>query len=51
LNSLLVDKTDFKRQRAEYLEKSIPELLELLSSYDLQTRFLAEMSLRDATST
>jgi hypothetical protein len=32
-------------------ETPIPELIELLSSVDLQTRFLAEMCLRDATST
>ena len=32
-------------------EKSIDELVELLASEDLQTRFLAEMCLRDATST
>jgi hypothetical protein len=32
-------------------EASIPELIELLSSTELRTRFLAEMCLRDATST
>jgi hypothetical protein len=31
--------------------KSIVELVELLASEDLSTRFLAEMCLRDATST
>jgi len=30
---------------------SIPQLIELLSSPDLRTRFLAEMCLRDATNT
>jgi hypothetical protein len=30
---------------------SIPELIELLASDRLRTRFLAEMCLRDATST
>lgn len=30
---------------------SIPELIELLASDELRTRFLAEMCLRDATST
>jgi hypothetical protein len=32
-------------------EHTIPELIELLTSEDLRTRFLAEMCLRDATST
>ena len=32
-------------------EKTIEELIEKLSSDDLQTRFFAEMCLRDATST
>lgn len=31
--------------------KSIEELIKLLGSEDLQTRFFAEMCLRDATST
>lgn len=31
--------------------KPVEELLELLASDDLRTRFLAEMSLRDATGT
>jgi hypothetical protein len=30
---------------------NIPELIELLASADLRTRFLAEMCLRDATQT
>lgn len=44
--------------RQEYIEKrrrmagkSIEELIETLASDDLQTRFFAEMCLRDATST
>ena len=32
-------------------ELSIPELIDRLASDDLETRFLAEMSLRDATNT
>lgn len=32
-------------------EKSIDELIDALASDDLETRFLAEMCLRDATST
>ncbi|CAN5141037.1 hypothetical protein BH18ACI2_BH18ACI2_28470 [soil metagenome] len=31
--------------------RSLPELIELLESDDLRTRFLAEMCLRDATGT
>jgi hypothetical protein len=31
--------------------KSVPELIELLASEDLRTRFLAEMCLRDAAGT
>jgi hypothetical protein len=41
----------FAAARAELAMHSIPELIELLASSDLQTRFLAEMCLRDATST
>lgn len=43
--------------RKEYLDlrkafagKTIDELIDLLSAEDLQTRFFAEMCLRDATS-
>ncbi len=32
-------------------QHSIPQLIELLASGDLRTRFLAEMCLRDATNT
>jgi hypothetical protein len=42
---------DFIRKRREISKNSIDELLKLLSSDDLQTRFFAEMALRDATST
>lgn len=42
---------DFVQKRKEFGEKSIEELIELLSAEDLQTRFFAEMCLRDATST
>ena len=42
---------EFAERRRKMAENSIDELLELLSSEDLQTRFLAEMCLRDATST
>ncbi len=46
-----MNKTDFIEKRREMSENSIDELIDLLSSDDLQTRFLAEMCLRDATST
>ena len=46
-----MNKTDFIENRREMEQKSIDELVELLSAEDLQTRFFAEMCLRDATST
>jgi len=46
-----MNRKEFVRKRREMAEKSIDELVELLASEDLQTRFLAEMCLRDATST
>jgi hypothetical protein len=42
---------EFTDKRGKMSEKSIPELIDLLSSDDLQTRFFAEMCLRDATGT
>ena len=44
-------RNDFVDKRKEFAEHSIEELIELLSAEDLQTRFFAEMCLRDATST
>ena len=41
---------EFVELRKKFSGKSIEELIELLSSEDLQTRFFAEMCLRDATS-
>ena len=41
----------FAAARARMRAHTIPELIELLASADLRTRFLAKMSLRDATST
>ena len=41
----------FAAARARMREHTIPELIELLASADLRTRFLAEMCLRDATNT
>ena len=45
-----MNRREFARKRREMATHSIDELLELLSSEDLETRFLAEMGLRDATS-
>jgi hypothetical protein len=42
---------EFAEARRKMAENSIDDLLDLLSSDDLQVRFLAEMCLRDATST
>lgn len=41
---------EFAARRAKMMQRSIPELIELLASESLQTRFLAEMCLRDRTS-
>lgn len=41
----------YKHDRDSFAEKSVEELLELLGSEKLRTRFLAEMCLRDATGT
>jgi hypothetical protein len=41
----------FKNERAAFTHLTIPELIELLASETLRVRFLAEMALRDATST
>ena len=40
----------FTREREAMARHTIPELIELLTSESLRTRFLAEMVLRDATS-
>ena len=42
---------DFIAARRRLARLPIPELIELLGSTDLRTRFLAEMCLRDATGT
>jgi hypothetical protein len=41
----------FAAERARFARLPIPQLIELLSSEHLRTRFLAEMCLRDATNT
>ena len=46
-----MNRVKFAELRKEFAEKTIDELIELLSSADLQTRFFAEMCLRDATNT
>ena len=46
-----MQREEFLNERARFAQLSIPELIELLASADLRTRFFAEMSLRDATST
>lgn len=42
---------EYAKRRRAAAEKSIDELVELLASDDLRTRFFAEMCLRDATGT
>lgn len=42
---------EFAAKRERMSAKTIPELIDLLVSDDLQTRFFAEMCLRDATNT
>ena len=46
-----MNRKEFAEKRKEMAKNSIEDLIELLSSEDLQTRFFAEMCLRDATST
>jgi hypothetical protein len=46
-----MNRKEFAERRREMSRNSIPELIDLLSSEDLQTRFFAEMCLRDAAST
>lgn len=40
---------EYVKRRTAMIKKSIDELIERLSSEDLQTRFFAEMCLRDQT--
>jgi hypothetical protein len=42
---------EFAAERARMSRRNIPELIGLLASEDLRTRFIAEMCLRDATNT
>lgn len=45
-----MDRKEFAEKRRAMAKNSIEQLVALLSSEDLQTRFFAEMCLRDATS-
>jgi hypothetical protein len=49
--SPLPSREEFAAERARTARRSIPELIDLLASADLRTRFVAEMCLRDATNT
>ena len=42
---------EFAELRKAFAEKPVEELIRLLESDELRTRFLAEMCLRDATGT
>ncbi len=46
-----MNRKEFAEKRREMAQNSIPELIDLLEREDLQTRFFAEMCLRDATNT
>ena len=46
-----VKQDSYKKARKDFAVKPVDELLRLLADEDLRTRFLAEMSLRDATGT
>jgi len=46
-----VKQKEFAERRRKMSQNSIEELIELLRNEDLQTRFFAEMCLRDATNT
>ncbi len=46
-----MNRKEYAEKRGAFAENSIDELIELLRSDDLQTRFFAEMCLRDATHT
>jgi len=46
-----MQRKEYAEKRGQFAKLSIQELIEYLSDDDLQTRFLAEMCLRDATNT
>jgi hypothetical protein len=51
MNSTSEKRKIFASERAQFARLPVPQLIELLSSSRLRTRFLAEMCLRDATNT
>lgn len=46
-----MNREEFTEKRDAMAKNQIPELIDLLTSEDLPTRFFAEMCLRDATNT
>ena len=46
-----MNRKEYAEKRGAMAKKPIDELIDLLRSDDLQTRFFAEMCLRDATAT
>jgi hypothetical protein len=48
-NGDLMNKNDFRKKRANIARRPVGELIELLYGKDLETRFFAEMALRDAS--
>jgi len=46
-----IDRKEFAAERERMSAHTIPQLMDLLESEDLKTRFLAEMCLRDAAGT
>jgi len=46
-----MNRREYAEKRGATAENSIDELIDLLASDQLQTRFFAEMCLRDATDT
>ncbi|MBS1795481.1 MAG: hypothetical protein JSS81_16615 [Acidobacteria bacterium] len=46
-----MNRREFAAKRRAMAEKTIEELIEQLAADDLETRFFAEMCLRDAAST
>ena len=48
---LKMKREEFAERRREMSQNSISQLIDLLEREDLQTRFFAEMCLRDATNT
>ncbi len=47
---IFMERKEFAARRTKLMQRSILDLIEMLTSKDLQTRFLAEMCLRNRTS-